>query len=662
MNDQSLLLVEPGNRFPAPRSKPWRFLKCPWLVMPLIVLAFLFTNFSAVGQTIDKLEQGANGKLTSVKSPVDWVTGNVNEAKAHYSCGMTIPYRLSVSGLVPGQTYQVTLGYDTKKNGKHAIDILTSFWRPNGHDIFGHAPEIIQPLDGFTLDPSIYNDYALPRPTYEVLSGAGFLMPTFGFDQEVISDPSLMQMRIYNGTISGMEFQTDGMQPDEFVETTSDYLVVNFQVNPGQSQVVLAWGGRIACEDQWGPGLSAADITGSPYHMFVHNCVNLSGCGNKEVQLSATAVLLPPACRVVGPDPLCGNVEAVYSTEVIDPALNPTYSWEITNNVSGSTNAYIVGANNGSSVTVNSGTLTGSFTLIVTVTITDGGDTTSSTCDLTIVVTSVILTCPEDVTEASCQTQEAINAKFDAWLLTVSLVGSDEIPTNNWDGQYPLACGGEKSVTFTVTDPCADPNTCTATFTVTPDVTAPVLPDLPAGGFIGCNPTELPACVTDLIATDNCGPVPVTCVPGEITGPDCDKTQIFTYSAVDECGNKVSETVTYTWKVDLAAPVLPDLPEGGYLGCNPTPPTCTEGLIANDVCDGEVAVICDAGEITGDCIKTQVFTYSAEDACGNEVSETVTYTWKVDLAAPVLPDLPEGGYLGCNPTELPVCDRELDRQ
>jgi hypothetical protein len=224
-------------------------------------------------------------------------------------------------------------------------------------------------------------------------------------------------------------------------------------------------------------------------------------------------------------------------------------------------------------------------------------------------------------------------------------------------GEITGDCMKTQVFTYSAVDDCGNKVSETVTYTWKVDLVAPVLPDLPEGGYLGCNPTP-PTCVDDLIANDVCdGDVKVLCEAGEITG-DCMKTQVFTYSAVDDCGNKVSETVTYTWKVDLAAPVLPDLPEGGYLGCNPTPPTCVDDLIANDVCDGDVKVLCEAGEITGDCMKTQVFTYSAVDDCGNKVSETVTYTWKVDLAAPVLPDLPEGGYLGCNPTP-PTCVDDL---
>jgi hypothetical protein len=162
---------------------------------------------------------------------------------------------------------------------------------------------------------------------------------------------------------------------------------------------------------------------------------------------------------------------------------------------------------------------------------------------------------------------------------------------------------------------------------------------LPDGGYLGCNPMDLPECIDGLMATDNCdGQIAVACSAGEVTGDNCNKQQIFTYSAEDECGNEVSDTVTYTWKIDTTAPVLPMLPDGGYLGCNPMDlPECVEGLMATDNCDGQIAVACEAGLITGDdCNKQQIFTYSATDVCGNTASDTVTYTWTTDTVPPVI--------------------------
>src|SRR5262249_61956464 len=122
------------------------------------------------------------------------------------------------------------------------------------------------------------------------------------------------------------------------------------------------------------------------------------------------------------------------------------------------------------------------------------------------------------------------------------------------------------------------------------------------------------------------------------------------------CGLAVHNAVPYTWKVDATAPVLAHLPPGGDLGCNPTPPTCSTSVTASDNCDGDVSatVTCDAGliEDVGTCGKRQTFTYKAHDLCGNAVTNTVTYTWKVDTTAPVLANLPTGGSPEENPSPL----------
>ena len=95
--------------------------------------------------------------------------------------------------------------------------------------------------------------------------------------------------------------------------------------------------------------------------------------------------------------------------------------------------------------------------------------------------------------------------------------------------------------------------------------------------------------------------------------------------------------VTYTWKDDTVAPTLPTLPTGGNLGCNPTLPKGVDGLKATDTCDGPVDVTWVAGAITGTCAKSQTFTYSATDSCGNKSdSVAVTYTWKDDTTPPVI--------------------------
>ncbi|MBW6490324.1 MAG: T9SS type A sorting domain-containing protein [Lentimicrobium sp.] len=159
-------------------------------------------------------------------------------------------------------------------------------------------------------------------------------------------------------------------------------------------------------------------------------------------------------------------------------------------------------------------------------------------------------------------------------------------------------------------------------------------------------------------ATDNCDDNVTITYEDVMTPGDCasEYTVIRTFTATDECGNTATATQTIT-VIDITPPVLPELPEGGDLGCNPTPPVCVENLVAQDNCAGEVPVICTPGEITGDCIKTQVFTYSATDLCGNTSSETVTYTWTVDTEDPVFSGCPDAPVAWDWATEMenPTC-------
>ncbi len=91
------------------------------------------------------------------------------------------------------------------------------------------------------------------------------------------------------------------------------------------------------------------------------------------------------------------------------------------------------------------------------------------TCSSTFAVASapkVALTCPEPVTEAACQTQAAINAKFTAWKATASFIGACNAVLTHSTGQAPNACGGASDISFTVTSDCEAPVTCNASFKV----------------------------------------------------------------------------------------------------------------------------------------------------------------------------------------------------
>ncbi|MBK6824631.1 MAG: hypothetical protein IPG87_17230 [Saprospiraceae bacterium] len=94
----------------------------------------------------------------------------------------------------------------------------------------------------------------------------------------------------------------------------------------------------------------------------------------------------------------------------------------------------------------------------------------NNTCTASFTVTpapAVVLTCPTNQTEAECQTQAAIDTKFNTWLGTAMFTGGCNGVLTNDNTGAPMACGGSKTVTFTVTSDCEGPKTCMATFTVT---------------------------------------------------------------------------------------------------------------------------------------------------------------------------------------------------
>jgi hypothetical protein len=78
----------------------------------------------------------------------------------------------------------------------------------------------------------------------------------------------------------------------------------------------------------------------------------------------------------------------------------------------------------------------------------------------------LVLTCPGEMTEASCQDQAEIDMSFQAWLNSAQMSGGvNPVLTNNSTGA-PSACGGSATVTFMATSQGEDPVTCSSTFTV----------------------------------------------------------------------------------------------------------------------------------------------------------------------------------------------------
>ncbi len=213
--------------------------------------------------------------------------------------------------------------------------------------------------------------------------------------------------------------------------------------------------------------------------------------------------------------------------------------------------------------------------------------------------------------------------------------------------QGPLVggpCGGTVTNTYTAIDNCGLTATCTQVITVNdtilPEITCPDDFSVQCVGDVPpCNPD-------DAKATDNCGPVVVTCVQGPLVGGACGGTVTNTYTATDECGNTdtctqvitVNDTIApeITCPADFTVECLGDVPP-----CNPADATAT------DNCDDLVEITCVQGPLVGGpCGGTVTNTYTASDDCGNKDICTQVITVN-DTTPPVITNCPSDAIIAC---------------
>ena len=216
------------------------------------------------------LEQCRNGSIASPDLCNDssqntgWVAGNAGASDSHWREGDSLPYRMLFSGLSTSGSHSVTIQWDTLQNGKHALDYLTSFDRTSttANPCFGVSG------CGAPMEYHIPSDSNITNAGVTQVSG---------------------NFTLYNGVItsvSGYTTSTSNSGSDASESITIDFTASN-------STPVLAWGGHIASQIDWGVGNSAGAINGSSYHTRL---LDLDGSGgNQDRSLSAAAVFPTPS-------------------------------------------------------------------------------------------------------------------------------------------------------------------------------------------------------------------------------------------------------------------------------------------------------------------------------------------------------------------------------
>ncbi|MBI1266662.1 MAG: T9SS type A sorting domain-containing protein, partial [Cryomorphaceae bacterium] len=166
-------------------------------------------------------------------------------------------------------------------------------------------------------------------------------------------------------------------------------------------------------------------------------------------------------------------------------------------------------------------------------------------------------------------------------------------------------------------------------------------------------------------ATDNCDDnVEITPSVETIPG-DCPNswTEVYTWTATDNCGNQSARTFTVNYE-DTTAPTFNESVSDITVECDAVP--ALPVLTAQDNCDDSIEVLMSQVQNNLDCGYEIIVTYTAIDACGNENQVSFTMT-VVDTTAPYVISAPADVTIECGqpePTEVPSfgdnCDSELE--
>jgi hypothetical protein len=316
------------------------------LITVILSTTILLAIPSVSAKSAANLDQLRNGRSTAPWNPPQWVNGNAGSLNAHYVEGYSIAYRCIMTDLPTGSPITITFGYDIKHSDRHAIDYLTNYSRinyPTHVDVFGHAVEIINPLDGITGVGSTRSYFVIPVPSTVGSPVPG--QPAISYN-DVITNEGIdqVEMSCFGGTISNINYFINGDLTSSNSETQ-----INVTFTADSNTVVLAWGGHIASRNDWGydgSGVprSAGGISGSPYHMRLIGWT-LNNLGNQDRSLSCDAIYVPPFPSIfvnktayIAPGSLPG-VDGPLNANICDKIV---YCYNITN--TGTVTLYNIGA------------------------------------------------------------------------------------------------------------------------------------------------------------------------------------------------------------------------------------------------------------------------------------------------------------------------------
>lgn len=435
------------------------------------------------------LYQAKNGPGLA-QGPVSWVNGNVNIGESHYLEGHSIPYRIVMHSLpTDGTEIELVIGYDVKRNGKHAVSYLTHYQRLDPHEgTFGHESELIDPLLAVAGAPATFSTLAIPEPRANVLVDClpGELeQPAASFS---VLNSEEKVMTLYGGQLLDIAYQ--GTAPDLEASQAEEIVTVRFTAS--SETAVLAWGGQIANRSEFGcegDPQSAGGSGGSPYVARLKGW-SLNQLASQTVTLNSATVFEPAVfCEVTGPMPVCPNsTDNIYSVNVTGDCEGPAFYWW---HVLG--DGEIVGSDEEPTVNVTAGA-SGTFLVFVTVFCADCHNCEPVICCAVVNIVppaeagagpDITLCPPDDGPTCFDLTGTAVGG-VPSWSVVTQPPGGAGCNVTITDGDtltpsvcFPEGCSGSATLELFVGGKC-DSDTDEVVLTVLPASTANAGPDASA--------------------------------------------------------------------------------------------------------------------------------------------------------------------------------------
>jgi hypothetical protein len=258
------------------------------LVVMLCAAVYAVVWAADIG-TYDQCSNDQGSGYTSGDTGCRWINGNLQRNNSIYFEGDATVQRVWLTGFEPGTTHNVTLKYGTTKGGKHAYDFLTTWdWSENWitpadrcQDITGCETVAETTLD-IPEDPNVPDSFepSAPGDRQFVMRGGALNSAT---------TPA-----IFSGDYTG---DSETVITVEFTVASAGDMCHTKQ-GVTTCDVALWFGAHVAAQANWGLGLGAGSISGSPYHVAL-DAMDSASIGQRDNQMQAEVVTFIPNGTIV---------------------------------------------------------------------------------------------------------------------------------------------------------------------------------------------------------------------------------------------------------------------------------------------------------------------------------------------------------------------------